>query len=153
MRSTRDGRLLIRLPRDEDYAENVRKALRQKGGLKRKQIGGNKKLVAMVKKEEVEEALWQALKCEKDGGYSIGNLRPMAYNMMAVKLTMDKEKGDSLLHRDKRIRVGPLRGRLEKRFDVDNFFKCWGSAHVLKNCKGQDRTGLCYKCGKIGSPG
>lgn len=107
-------------------------------------------LDAEVTKEEVEGAVQDLL-----GGATVapkvryiraraGDTRTATVEVTAVDMAKIAESA--------RIRIGPVWGRVAKAVvpKEDHCFKCWGTGHMARGCKGPDRTALCYRCGLEG---
>ena len=48
------------------------------------------------------------------------------------------------------MKVGWIYSRIRERIQVARCFKCLGYGHHANHCGGPDRSGLCYRCGKVG---
>ncbi|CAH1107111.1 unnamed protein product [Psylliodes chrysocephalus] len=154
IRSTKEGKLLITLDKDEQAMVNIKKALREKTELKIRQIGKDEMEVIHIRgmdlvttAEEMQEAITNRLG-EWNAENRIGNIRPLANNTIAATVSVRKEDADILL-RNKFIKIGLVRGRMEKSLKVERCTRCWSfDYHNRDTCDGPDRHDLCFKCGE-----
>lgn len=79
----------------------------------------------------------------------VGQFRPMAGNLLAITVTLPASAATALV-REKHIRVGMVRCRVDLRVEVTRCFRCWAYDHIAKSCKGPDRRDRCFNCGEAG---
>ncbi|XP_071057249.1 uncharacterized protein PF3D7_1120000-like [Onthophagus taurus] len=154
IKSTRNGKVLITIEKDGDAINKISEAINRSGEeTKCKRMGDDdteiihvRGMDALVKEEEIREAIADALGGEEHG-LEMGKLRPMKGEMKAITIKLDKKGAETLL-RKRQLKIGFISCELDKRIEVLKCFKCWGYGHTNKDCKGADRTKLCYKCGE-----
>lgn len=108
-------------------------------------------LDSITTKEEVEEALQRELR-EKADDTKVTVSNPNRRGQIMAFVEMNEQEAEKLLQ-TARIRVGWINSRIRRRIYVTRCFKCIGYGHQARDCKGPDRSGLCYKCGKEGHKG
>lgn len=154
LRSTREGKLLIVMDKNEDALARVAKLLdgrniggRPVGHRERMETVHLRGLDGLATREEVLSALEEAVGA--DDGTRVGQLRPNSQNTQAVTVTMAKRLADQLLETG-HLRVGPSRCQAIKRLEVRKCSRCWNFDHTSSCCKGPDRTRNCRNCGQPG---
>ena len=158
IKKTRDGKVLIQMERNKDAVKEIQKILREdkaqmvssrglRDEVKTKTIL-IKGMEVTTQKEDIKEAIEK--KVGKMGDeYKESALRPYAGSMMAMTVTMAKEKAEEMIESGK-IRIGLARCFVEERIQILRCHKCWAVNHLQKDCTGVDRSRKCYNCGKEG---
>ena len=104
----------------------------------------------LATKEEIQEAFGQVMGSDQD--IRVGPLRPYRQNTQAVTVTLPRSKARQMVQQGQ-LRVGPTCCTIEKRLEIKKCQKCWGFDHSARECKGPDRSKLCWSCGKEGHLG
>lgn len=158
IRSTKEGKLLITTDKDTSAINELKNIIATKcDNLKTRIMGLEtktkalhiRKMDATTTKEEIENALDKALGNPEQKGYKIGEPRPDINNRLAVTVTMNKSDAGKI-EKMGNLRVGLVKCPVEKRIILKKCFRCWSYEHVARECKGPDRSSLCYNCGKEG---
>lgn len=160
MRSTREGKLLIVMEKDDEAVEKLERLLQEKkdenttvkrmtGGVKDTEAIHIRGLDALATREDVLKALKEKIPNLEKQGYKLSNLRPMAGDTQAATFSADKEVVKGIVE-ERNLRVGMVRCLIERRVEMDRCFRCWEYGHVSRSCEGMDRAGLCYRCGMRG---
>ncbi|XP_033218178.1 uncharacterized protein LOC117173646 [Belonocnema kinseyi] len=154
---TRNGDVLIELKMETKNAAAFGEALEKHLG----EMGTMKNLVPKVTlklrdldcvttKEDVEIALKRDLG-DKLGDAKVSVTRPNRREQVLAIVEVG-EKAASQLLETARIKVGWINSRVRNRISIDRCFRCLGYGHQSRDCKGPDRSGLCYRCGLGGHP-
>lgn len=97
--------------------------------------------------EELESALSKALKDAKDA--KVNAPRQGLSGGWSAFIRLPKAKAATLLAL-KRLQVGWLRCRVSEVLRPQCCYRCLGTGHLARDCKGEDRSKLCYRCGQDG---
>ena len=108
-------------------------------------------LDSVTTKEDIEKALMRDLE-GKTGDARVSNTKPNRREQVIAIVHINEQDARKLLEAS-RIKVGWIYSRIRPRTRVDRCFKCLGYGHHSRDCKGPDRSSLCYKCGKEGYKG
>ena len=73
-----------------------------------------------------------------------------AYGGMQILIIGTPPQSAELLLKVGKLKVGLVLCRLKERTQVIRWLKCLGFGHLAVDCKGRDRSALCWKCGKDG---
>lgn len=161
IKEARDGKLIIVTDKDRTAVHDLKKCIedgevpnsivvREKFERKAREILHLKGMDATCTKEEIVESLNRELETVlADDEYKLGELRPFGRNMRAVTLTIEEKSGAILLNKA-RIRIGLVRATVDKHHNIERCFRCWEFGHGSGDCKGPDRSGLCFQCGNPG---
>lgn len=155
IRSTKDGKLLLTMERDEEAMVNIGNILKGTTQLETKHLGNKGTEAVNIKgmeegtsKEDVRDAIKEIIGIWSES-YRISEIRPMRSNTTAVTVRLDSEAAKKLL-KEQYIRIGLVRCSTEKWHQVRRCRRCWSYEHEAKDCKGPDRTENCYRCGESG---
>jgi len=159
LRSTKEGKLLITLEKDEQNAEKIKQILKNTEQLKEYNIAriGGKKLEtiyirgmdAQAKKQDVIKGIREYIPELEEKEIALSELRPMANQMQAATMNINKEAAMKLL-KNKYIMIDYVRCSLEKKIDLPRCHKCWKYDHRATECTTPDLVDTCFKCGKKG---
>ncbi|CAH1103759.1 unnamed protein product [Psylliodes chrysocephalus] len=143
------------MDKNEAAAQHIKEALKEGPSLLQcKQIGlSDTREVIHIKgmelnatKEEVKQAITTHVG-KWDENNTISELRPLSNNTKAATVAINKTDGEMLL-KERHIRIGIVRCRIEKKLTIPRCYKCWSYDHDARLCNGPDRTRTCFKCGK-----
>lgn len=101
-----------------------------------------------TEEEEVLESIVKATDVDRDAC----KVKVFAPNKREVRMAVvDLPEADALkLLNTKRLRVGWVNCRVRQRIELQRCYKCMAFGHTRRDCKGADRSGNCWKCGKSG---
>lgn len=154
LRSTKDGKLLLTIEKDQEALKNLHNALNDSTtGLKTRRLGMEKSTALHLRGMEADttiEDIKQSIiditgKWEEDN--KVSELRPLNNDTLAATLTLKSKDADKILEHGS-IRVGLVKCRVEKRLNIRRCQKCWSYDHYSDTCNGPDRSKDCFKCGK-----
>ncbi|XP_066152498.1 uncharacterized protein [Euwallacea fornicatus] len=97
----------------------------------------------------VEKALTERMQGIAKNELSVRELRPMWGCMQACTIRI-KERWGNILLKNPNIKIGWAVCRVERRVNLRKCLRCWEMGHVIAECKGEERKGCCYRCGKKG---
>ncbi|XP_046145668.1 uncharacterized protein LOC123988952 [Osmia bicornis bicornis] len=154
-RKTKDGAILLELDRCGNQSA-LQKAIQDAIG----QSGEARMLTSRVRLEvldmdciatsaQVAEAVRRELGADFNGELKVTVFAPNTRELKMAIVELDDKPACKLLEKGK-LRVGWVRCRLRQRTDVQRCFRCLGYGHRKQECKGPDRSGLCWKCGQQG---
>ncbi|KAJ8931220.1 hypothetical protein NQ314_015891 [Rhamnusium bicolor] len=157
IRSTKDGKLLMITDTSDEAAKELKSLMekatdtmkdRRFAMASKMEIIHIKGLNATTQKENVENAIATKLD-NKDAQFKVSDLRPNISYTMAATLAIGCAEAERVL-RDDFIRVNLVRCPAQKRINVPRCSKFWSYDYKVVDCKGLDRKGTCYRCGKPG---
>lgn len=160
IRSTREGKVLIVLEKDDDAKENIKTKIQNISNSIIVKDASNKKnsknqtihirgLCEGTNKIDIETAIKEAIEPNEETYIKIGDPRPNRDRTLAVTATVDQRTSDKIIE-SRYLRVGLVKCSVEKRIDLKRCFKCWAFDHEAAQCDGTDRKDLCFKCGQKG---
>ncbi|CAH1107098.1 unnamed protein product [Psylliodes chrysocephalus] len=153
IKSTKDGKLLLTIEKNQDALTNIHKALKDdKSGLKTKRLGIDRYETLHIRGLEADstaEDIIQSIR-ETVGNWEEDNklseLRPLNNDTLAATITLKSDYAETLTEQGF-LRVGLVKCRLEKRLNIKRCIKCWSYEHTAEKCEGTDRSKHCFKCG------
>ncbi|XP_030767530.1 uncharacterized protein LOC115891240 [Sitophilus oryzae] len=104
---------------------------------------------SQTSKEEIQIALEGYLGPLENKDVKIGELRPNYANTQAITVNLIEEDAN-ILEKSSYIKIGMVRCEVERRIGLKSCRRCWAYDHEVMDCKGPDRKGICFKCGKEG---
>lgn len=156
IRSTKEGKLLITLEKDDVALDQIQKAINIEGIKTRKLVDDKETetlhlrgMDALTEPEDVKMAIESRIGSLTNKEYKISDIRPNFNDTTAVTITIGKEDADRVVEGGK-LRVGLVECSIEKKIKMSRCFKCWAYDHQSANCKGEDRSKLCHNCGEEG---
>ncbi|CAH1106749.1 unnamed protein product [Psylliodes chrysocephalus] len=150
VKSTKDGKLLLTLDKDDKAITNLQKAFKENtSGLRTRRLGMDNFSTIHIRGMEADATVKEAIKdavgtWEEDN--KLSELRPLSNDTLAATLTLRTEQAEKLL-REGFLRVGLGKCRLEKRLNIRRCPKCWSYEQEVDKCEGPDRSKQCFKCG------
>ncbi|CAH1107101.1 unnamed protein product [Psylliodes chrysocephalus] len=154
LRSTKDGKLLLTLDKDQAALTNLHEALKDSTtGLKTKRLGMEKRIAIHLRGMEadttVEDIRQSVIEItgEWEEENKISELRPLSNDTLAATLMLKPSQSDMILEEGS-LRVSLVKCRVEKRLNIRRCQKCWSYDHYADSCEGPDRSKDCFKCGK-----
>ena len=149
IRRTRTGDVLLEMSNNSKCTKAFSDALKDALG----EMGSVKNLVpkttlelldldSYTTKEEVEEALKRELG-ENTGELKVAILKPNKREQ-GLAIVEIEEQGANKLLQTSRIKIGWVNSRVRRRTQVSRCFKWLDYGHQVKDCKGPDRSLLCY---------
>ncbi len=145
VRSTRDGKVLITLDKDNGALEDISGAISSMSEeVKVRKLGTSlgetetihiRGMDAVTMKEEVIASLETKLGRQHGVDFRLSELRPNIQNTQAVTLVVKKEDARKILN-DGRLRVGIVSCPVEKNIPMKRCYRCWAYDHVVskKHC-------------------
>lgn len=158
MRSTKQGKLLITMEKNEEVRRNVQELLRNDKVMDKKITSLEDRdmetifirgLDAVADKDDVTKAIEYYIKDIRHKYFKMSELRPMSNNRQTDTVTLTK-KDAALLLENRYLTVGFVRCYMEPRVVVRRCRRCWGYGHNDGNCQETDRSKQCFKCGETG---
>ena len=151
-RQTNNGGVLLELEkRSEDKVafqrviqENLGSEYQVKGLTPRLtlEIGG---MTCVTTEEQVKAAIREEV---SDAGDLTTHVFDVSGGERRMAIVEMEETAAVTLLRKGRIKIGYFSYRVRKRIVVPRCFRCQGFGHLKKDCKDEDRSALCRKCGK-----
>lgn len=152
VKKTQKGDLLIKVKRDMEKIETLKKEIRDKlpGAittlLTKKIILHLKDLDEVTTTEDIAQAIIKAIPLKKEH-FEVRALRPTKMGRQNATVIMTEADAHNLLSLGK-LKVGWTNCRVAERIKGTRCSKCWETGHEKKDCKGPDRQDLCFKCTK-----
>jgi hypothetical protein len=144
--TTRDGKLLITLKKENETMDRLEDALNKAAGdLAVKKAGSYLKmetihvrgLDATTDMDEVVAVLEKKLGNLKGKNWRVSKLRPNKSNTQTATLVLQKEDADSILAEGS-LRIGAVRCRIERRIATERCSRCWSFDQKVANCDGPE---------------
>ncbi|CAH1107100.1 unnamed protein product [Psylliodes chrysocephalus] len=152
LRSTKDGKLLLTLEKDQQALNNLQNALKDSTmGLKTKRLGRAQLTAIHIRGMEADTTtdIKNAV-IEVTGTWDeenkLSELRPLSNDTLAATLTIKPGHADKILE-EGTLRIGLVKCRIEKRLNITKCQRCWSHEHYSDKCTGPDRSKNCYRCG------
>ena len=155
IRKTKADDLMIQLKGGRKDAETLRLAIAEKiEGVKAVRqmemaVMHIRDLEEETDMSEVKQGVQGALGLANADEIHVTSLRPTHTSTKNATIKLPKLWAKQLMN-TKRIRIGWVSCRIQMREDDRRCYKCWDKGHTARNCKGPDRRGLCFNCGKDG---
>lgn len=154
LRSTKDGKLLLTIEKDQTALKNLHNALAESTtGLKTRRIGMEKStalhlrgMEADTTLEDIKLSITEIIgKWEEEN--KISELRPLNNDTLAATITLSANDAEKVL-KEGPIRIGLVKCKVEKRLNIRRCQRCWSHDHYSDACNGPDRSKNCFKCGQ-----
>lgn len=152
IRSTKEGKLLLTLDKNDEALRNIKDNLRnQNAGLLTTELGPKKNYTSLLirgitmdsAKEDVENAITQFVDTSQ-ADYRISDLRPMGNQRLTATITLRDTEAEKLVA-ERNIQIGLVRCKIIKKIKVPRCSVCWSYNHTRDKCAGPHRQ--CHKCG------
>ena len=152
-RKTRNGDLIITV-KDRESAVALKARIGDNDGLAPRLASRDyalevRELEATTTTEELKQALEGQLQGNLAKEVTIKALKQGPGGTQTAIVRASSTAAIALLKKDK-LRVGWAIGKIKKREEAQQCYRCWETGHWARECKGTDRSRLCLNCGTDG---
>ncbi|KYB24568.1 hypothetical protein TcasGA2_TC031704 [Tribolium castaneum] len=160
VRSTREGKVIIKLDKDEAALKSLKDKLngvtndQDKKLFRIRSVGEKLEMEtihirgidAATDIEKLRSAIEEKVGRLDQNEIQLGQLRQNRGETQAATIRMVKKKAEEIL-KEKTIQVGMVRAQVERRVEVLRCFNCLGYNHKASECTKEKRNKSCYRCG------
>lgn len=153
IRRTRKGELLLELMKEDEgdkFKQAIMTALQEKAEVKTmmnlKQVE-IRDLDETVSEEDVAIAIKNIL---NDREVNVGCKLWKGYGNTQLAVIQLPAKLADIFCSQEKVKIGWVNCRIRERVEIVQCYRCLGYGHISTACKGPDRMGLCWICGKDG---
>lgn len=154
IRQTRSRDVLIEIIGGSDKAENIRKEVEKSLGpgksvrsLQQRSLVQLRDLDFVTTKADVVEAVQKEIGTSIDEN-SVLNIRPTFGDEQSVVVLVPREAALKFVGKG-RVRVGLVYSRIREAPNITRCFRCLEDGHNSRHCKGENRSRVCRRCGKL----
>ena len=151
LRRTRTNDLLVsKRSKTESFSEAIKNAVKDEADVVALDYDPETYVdVRDIEEDATEEDVISSI--EKVIGENAGikcKMKPGFARTQIATIQLRRKFADKLTSQG-RIRIGWTYCQIKSRLKVLKCFKCLGYGHIARDCKGPDRSGICYKCGSV----